>query len=292
MSHSELISLATSLNINTQNKLGGNLPHVTLQNDIFLAMTTSLDSQIKKINAEVKPVPVIKRNYYVLFVHYGKEKQCVESIVAALKINAIPEYKRNVDNGVIDENFYLDSLIHDIGYPQHFDIHANHIVENYKSYLFVEIGDIYDMRILHNIIEPFFKSIPCVVSLVGLKIQAKSQIKTKVIDVNGKVKYKSETIVSRKKQIYSKQGREVVHWYDETITMPVNVTTMEASRLKQGNFSIYQKYEFNVGDTVWLNTKGNKCKVMITKILDNNNYQVMGKDRFKYPVSGDMLTSS
>jgi hypothetical protein len=77
---------------------------------------------------------------------------------------------------------------------------------------------------------------------------------------------------------------------NKTITMPVNVTTVEATRLKSANFSIYQNYEFNVGDTVWLNTKGNKCKVMITKILDKNNYQVMGKDRFKYPVDGNSLT--
>ncbi|MBE8967077.1 hypothetical protein IQ277_12720 [Nostocales cyanobacterium LEGE 12452] len=79
---------------------------------------------------------------------------------------------------------------------------------------------------------------------------------------------------------------------NKTITVPVNVTTVEATRLKSANFSIYQKYEFNVGDTVWLNSKGNKCKVMITKILDNNNYQVMGKDRFKYPVSANLLSQN
>jgi hypothetical protein len=84
---------------------------------------------------------------------------------------------------------------------------------------------------------------------------------------------------------------------NKTITVPVKITVNEVKHLTQNNLSVYSDTPmFNVGDTVWLNTKGqrsgktHRCKVMITKILDNNHYEVMGKDKFKYPVSGKLLS--
>jgi len=273
-SHSELVTLATRSNINATNKLGFYLPHVTLQHLIMTTLTTTtLSDSITAINNAVKITPAIRRNYYALFIRYGKEKSTINTIVEQLKINAIPDYKHCVESGLINESFKLDSLILDIAYPHQFDLTTVKLVENYKSYLFIEVADIYDKDIFTNIIEPFFKSIIDVIGFVGLK----------------------QDNATRLKQQYSKGGRSVLKYYNDTTTTPVRVTQHEASRVRKNsvNFSIYEKSKFSVGNTAWelTTTKRGiqKRKVEITKILDNNTYQVKNKLGFKFPISGDNL---
>lgn len=273
-SHDELVQLATRSNINVFNKLGFYLPHVTLQQLVMTTLTTTtLSDSITAINNAVKVTPAIRRNYYALFIRYGKEKSTINTIVEQLKINAIPDYKKCVESGLISTSFTLDSLILDIAYPHQFDLTTVKLVENYKSYLFIEIDDIYDKDIFTNIIEPFFKSIIDVIGFVGLK----------------------QDNATRLKQQYSKGGRSVLKYYNDTTTTPVRVTQQESNRVRKNsvNFSIYEKSKFLVGNTVWelTTTKRGiqKRKVEIVKILDNNTYQVKNKLGFKFPISGDNL---
>ena len=267
-SHSDLVKLAKLLNISCINKLGFYLPHVTLQH--LIMTTTTLSDSITAIN---NATPAIRRNYYALFIRYGKEKFTINTIVEQLKINAIPDYKKCVESGLINESFKLDSLILDIAYPHQFDLTTVKLVENYKSYLFIEVADIYDKDIFTNIIEPFFKSMIDVIGFVGLK----------------------KDNATRLKQQYSKGGRSVLKYYNDTTTTPVRVTQQESNRVrkKSVNFSIYEKSKFSVGNTVWEMTTTKrgiqKRKVEITKILDNNTYQVKNKLGFKFPISGDQL---
>ena len=267
-SHSDLVKLAKLLNISCINKLGFYLPHVTLQQ--LIMTTTTLSDSITAIN---NATPAIRRNYYALFIRYGKEKFTINTIVEQLKINAIPDYKKCVESGLINESFKLDSLILDIAYPHQFDLTTVKLVENYKSYLFIEVADIYDKDIFTNIIEPFFKSIIDVIGFVGLK----------------------KDNATRLKQQYSKGGRSVVKYYNDTTTTPVRVTQQESNRVRKNsvNFRIYEKSKFSVGNTVWEMTTTKrgiqKRKVEITKILDNNTYQVKNKLGFKFPISGDQL---
>lgn len=291
MSHQQLLQLASSYNINTKNKLSSNLPHVTLQQLIWdkLTMTTTTLSkdQIEKIN-NTKRTPVINRNWYALYVRYGKEQSVIHAITEYLKINAIPNFDKSVEIGLISRDFTLDRLILNIGYPHSYDVGNLHQVENYKSYLLIEIDDLYDSELFYNIIEPFFTSFIDVIGFVGLNIT--KRLKVSDYDDNGKSRNKTVTV--RNKQQFSKGGRSVLKYYVQTTTSPVNLTNNEVRRIQQTNnsFSIYDQPTYNIGDNCWFVTSPkHKCKITITKILDNNTYQVMGKDKFKFPVSISQL---
>ena len=266
-SHQELLELAKKNNIETKNKIGGNLPHVTLQNLIWNRLNMGVTPhQIKKLNTKAEPI--IKRNWYVLYVHYGKENSVINSIVENLKVNAVPNFKENVNAGIIPQHFSLDSLVIDIAYPNEFNLNTQDYQEKYKSYVFIELGDIYDRRVFDNIISPFFKSMMFCVNFVG-------------------VKFKTDT---RLKEQFSKGGRSVLRYYNDQKVVPGTVTKEEVERIKkEGNFSIYEEPssdEFNVGDFAWYNiSEKTRKKVQIVAVKDNRHYQVMTKDRFKFFLS-------
>ncbi|GAA6622750.1 transcription termination/antitermination NusG family protein [Scytonema sp. NUACC26] len=271
--YQELVALCHEYNVSVQTKAGFNKLHVVLQEELFAVMSSQ--NVVEKIKNQI---PVIRRNWYALFVRYGKEQDVIKTIVEQLKLNAVPEFKRNVDNGLIRENFKLDSIILDIAYAHEFDLTGNTTVENYKSYLFVEVDNIYDNNIFHNIVEPFFKNIIDVIGFVGL--QEDRRIKTE----NG-----WQTV--RLKQQFSKQGRSVLKYYADKVTTPVKVSYDEYERLERANasVSIYEQHHFSIGEYAWLciKTKNGiqKRKVQVTKVLDHDHLQVMSKDKFKFPVS-------
>ncbi|QLE49135.1 hypothetical protein FD724_14170 [Nostoc sp. C057] len=231
------------------------------------------NTQLLTINTsqllESKLVSVIKRNWYALFVGYGKEQSVVKTIVEQLKINAVPDFKHNVDSGLIPSTFLLSNAILDIAYPHEFDMGDNVIVENNKSYLFIEIDDL-GKNLFYNIIEPFFKSINDVIGFVGLQLRSPVRLK----------------------QQYSKQGRSILRFYNDKITVPVNMTSGDYERLHRSNssVSVFEKSDYAAGEPVWLVTSAkHKAKYWVVKALDHDMYQIRTKKGFKFPASATML---
>lgn len=262
-SHSDLVKLAQEKKINVFNRLGGYLPHCTLQDILFSII-------IRESPSDYKPEPEIKRNWYALFVRYGKEQSTVHAIVEQMKLNAVPDFKRNVDSGLITSDFRLDNIILDIAYPHEFAIASNMLVENYKSYIFIEIDDLYRRNLFYNIIEPFFKNINDVVGFVGLHLKS---------DV-------------RLKQQYSKQGRSVLRFYNDKITVPVNVSFGDYQGLHRSNssVSVFEESDYQPNEPVWFVTSvKHKAKYWVVKMLDHDTYQIRTKQGFKFPASATML---
>ncbi|MCC5660685.1 hypothetical protein LC608_27655 [Nostoc sp. XA010] len=228
---------------------------------------------------ESKPVSVIKRNWYALFVRYGKEQATVHTIIEQMKINAIPDYKRNVNSGLISSDFLLSDIILDIAYPHEFSMASNMTIENYKSYLFIEIDDLYNTDVFYNIIEPFFKNLIDVIGFVGMKTPKYANPDKKTNPI-------------RLKQQYSVQGRSVLKYYNDTVTVPVNVSKVDYERLRlsNGSVSVFDDDLYQPGEPVWfvINAK-HKAKYWVVKKLDQDHYQIRTKKWFKFPACANML---
>lgn len=104
---------------------------------------------------------------------------------------------------ILDNSFQLGELILDCGYPYDYDFGSQGIVENYKSYIFLEIDNIFDFRVFDDVISPFFKSLDFVYNFTGINVKTKERLLQKFSE-NGRSKF-------------SKDGRSVIRYHNKHI---------------------------------------------------------------------------
>lgn len=232
-----------------------------------LAYVNLRDLVIEALKERQVEKPVLRQAYYCLHVHWGKEQHLISQLKERVATNTF-DSATAIEKGVINKYFKLSDVILDIAYPIDYDFVNNRLAENYKSYLFVKLSALYRQDILDDVLVPFFKSLHGVIGLVGIKHDIKTA--------------NHEPL--RRNQVYSKNGRTVVHPHNIGYVKPSQVRQREETALRDyQNFSVYEQPALAVGSLCWLTTqtqhKIHRQKVTIVKAFTDGAYQVKATGR-------------